>query len=145
MNGTQDKSEKVQHNGNIIAIIVWKGAISEGIEFFTPEDYPFQLGKMVHEKGSHIKPHVHRPSQRTIHTTQEMVRVDFGLVEVDFYTDDGKLITTRKLSEGDTVLFATGGHGFRFLEKSGLTEVKQGPYSGRDDDKEEIKVDNEKG
>lgn len=128
-------AEKVEHSGRVMAIVLRKGLEIEGIKFFTPDSYPFQLGVMVHEAGGEIKPHVHKPARRVINETQEMIRVDFGKVDVDFYTDDGEKVRTVRLSEGDTILFVSGGHGFRFPEKARMTEVKQGPYGGKDEDK----------
>jgi hypothetical protein len=36
------------------------------------------------------------------------------------------------------VIFLDGGHGFEVLEDTKLIEVKQGPYPGKDKDKELI-------
>ena len=37
------------------------------------------------------------------------------------------------MKKGDTILLATGGHGFRALEEIEMIEVKQGPYVEHED------------
>ena len=37
------------------------------------------------------------------------------------------------LEQGDVILLADGGHGFKMLEDSEIIEIKQGPYSGDKD------------
>jgi len=133
-----DEAERIEHEGKVVAMVVRKGVEVDGLRFFTPEDYPFQLGVMVHEAGGEIRPHVHRPVKRVIKGTQEMIRVDYGKVDVDFYSDGGKKFKTVRLTEGDSILFVSGGHGFRFPEKTRLTEVKQGPFKGTDADKNKL-------
>jgi len=135
-----DGTERVEHEGRVMALVIRKGVDVEGPRFFTPPEYAMQLGVMVHEAGSEIRPHVHKPAERTIRETHEMVRVDYGRVDVDFYTESGEKLKTLRLGEGDTVLFVSGGHGFRFPEKTKMTEIKQGPYAGPDADKEILDV-----
>ena len=130
--------EVIEHNGKVMAMVVREGTDVQGIEFYTPESYPLQLGSMIHEAGGEIRPHIHLPSERVIKETHEVVRVDFRLVDVDLYTEEGEKFKTVRLSKGDTILFASGGHGFRFPERTKMTEVKQGPYSGKENDKELI-------
>ncbi len=49
---------------------------------------------------------------------------------VDMYDQDQALIAECGLGVGDVVVLIAGGHGFRMLEDTVLTEVKQGPYTG---------------
>jgi hypothetical protein len=42
------------------------------------------------------------------------------------------------LNSGDTILLASGGHGFEMLEDTEMLEIKQGPYSGVTNDKTHI-------
>jgi hypothetical protein len=131
-------TEKITSNGKVYAIIVRAGAKVEGLEFFTPEDYPFQLGVHSRAAGVELKPHVHTFKPKTINVAQEMLHVCKGRIEVKFYDDNKKHFATATLSAGDTVLFAAGGHGIKFLEETKIIEVKQGPYENRENDKEMI-------
>ena len=44
----------------------------------------------------------------------------------------------RELTSGDVLFLCSGGHGFKILESTEMIEVKQGPYSNREKDKEEF-------
>ena len=48
----------------------------------------------------------------------------------DFYDNNQVYIESRILNQGDVILLAYGGHGFKMLETSEIIEVKQGPYAG---------------
>jgi hypothetical protein len=128
--------EVVESNGRTFAIILRSEKQINGVEFYTPKEYPFQMGAHFRKKGETIKPHAHRFSQRTITTSQEMLHVDSGRVEVDIYDDERKKILETVLKTGDTILFVEGGHGFKFLEDTKIVEVKQGPYEGVEKDKD---------
>lgn len=129
---------RIEHDGKVLAIILKKDIEVETNKpkFFTPDEYPLQMGIMVHEAGSSIKPHMHKSVEKIIKQTQEMLRIDFGRVDIDFYSEAGDKFETITLEAGDTILFVSGGHGFRFQEKTKMTEIKQGPYGGVNVDKE---------
>ena len=57
-----------------------------------------------------------------------------GKLRVDFYDSGRNYIESRILLGGDTILLATGGHGFEALEEIEMIEVKQGPYAGDADE-----------
>lgn len=127
--------ERVKYGDRVIAIIVRKGLKTDGVKFFTPEDYPFQLGVHTRAKGMNVKPHLHREISRKISITQEMLHIAKGKVVVDFYVDTGEKIRSINLSEGDTILLSHGGHGIRILEDTKIIEIKQGPYPGTESEK----------
>jgi len=56
-----------------------------------------------------------------------------GKLRVDFYDNEKTYLESRMLGAGDTILLATGGHGFEVLEELVMLEVKQGPYAGEGD------------
>ena len=58
-----------------------------------------------------------------------------GKMKVSFYNDFSQKIDETVLTDGDLIVLLSGGHGFEFLEKTKMIEVKQGPYSGVDNDK----------
>ena len=88
---------------------------------------------MCHPVGKEIPPHVHNPAPREVQFTQEVLFIKRGKLRVDFYDDDHTYLESRILEAGDTILLATGGHGFEVLEETEMIEVKQGPYAGDQD------------
>ena len=125
--------EKIIHCEKLISVIIRANYKSDGINFFTPDDFSQQMAYMNRPKDFVIEPHVHNPVQRDIHFTQEVLFIRSGKVRVDYYDDDKNYLDSRILNEGDVVLLAYGGHGFEMLEDSEIIEVKQGPYAGEMD------------
>ena len=125
--------ERISHAGELMAIIV-RAAFSEpGISFFTPNELSQQLAYMRHPAGKVIQPHVHNPVPREVHFTQEVLFIRKGVLRVDFYDNQQNYLESRMLHGGDTILLATGGHGFEVIEEVEMIEVKQGPYAGEAD------------
>ena len=125
--------ENITHNNKLLSVIIRANYKSDGIEFFTPDDFSQQLAYMNRAKAYVIPPHVHNPVQRDVHFTQEVLVVKSGKVRVDYYDEDKIYLESRVLYQGDVVLLAYGGHGFEMLEDSEIIEVKQGPYAGEMD------------
>ena len=46
-----------------------------------------------------------------------------------------EILKSKTLTEGDIIIFFDGGHGIKFIEKSEIIEIKQGPYSDTNDKK----------
>jgi hypothetical protein len=120
-------------DGRVIAVILRTCYSSEGIKFFTPDDFSQQLGYMNRPQGYVISPHVHNPVAREVLYTKEVLFIKSGKVRVDFYDDDQTYLESRILQQGDVLLLAYGGHGFEMLEPTEMIEVKQGPYAGEAD------------
>lgn len=125
--------EKIVHNDILVSLIVRAGFSQPGISFFTPDVFSQQLAYMRHPTGKEIPPHVHNPVQREVHFTLEVLFIRKGKLRVDFYNDDREYLESRILEGGDTILLASGGHGFEVLEEVEMIEVKQGPYAGDQD------------
>lgn len=125
--------ESINHNGRMLALILRAGYRTEGIAFFTPNEFSQQLGYMNRKRGYVIPPHVHNPVAREVQYTKEVLFIRSGKVRVDFYDDDQGYLESRILETGDVVLLAFGGHGFEMIEDSEIIEVKQGPYCGEAD------------
>ena len=119
--------------GEILAIILRSEHKSEGIEFFTPDEFPQQLGYMFHKKGHKVKPHMHNKVERKVSYTFEVLFIKSGKVRVDFYNSNKTFLKSDILNSGDVILLAFGAHGFEMLEDAEMIEVKQGPYAGDDD------------
>jgi hypothetical protein len=125
--------ERISYSGRTYAVIVANGYRKPGIEFFTGDQAPLQLGAMQHPAGKIIAPHAHNAAPREIAFTHEVLFIRKGKLRVDFYDDDRVHMTSRVLGAGDVILLMEGGHGFEVLEDLEMIEVKQGPYAGEND------------
>tara|TARA_B100000902_G_C27010553_1_gene764564 strand:- start:133 stop:540 length:408 start_codon:yes stop_codon:yes gene_type:complete len=125
--------QHIVHEEETLAIILRNQYQKDGIEFFTPDEFPQQLGYMKHKKGHKIKPHLHNKIERKVNFTFEVLFIKSGIVKVNFYDLNKEFIKSDILNKGDVILLAFGGHGFEVMEDSEMIEVKQGPYAGDDD------------
>jgi hypothetical protein len=119
--------------GELLAMILRRSFRGGKYNFFTPDDFPLQMGTSFYAAGELIQPHVHLAHVRTIESVNEFLLVQSGRLELTLYTKDRDPVTTVELQAGDALLLTSGGHGFRVLEPTQLIEVKQGPYLGMDD------------
>lgn len=115
------------------AIILRREYRSDGINFFTPDNFSQQLGYMRRPKGYVIEPHIHNEVIREVHFTKEVILIKSGKVRIDFFDDNQEYIESKILTDGDIALLAFGGHGFEMLDDSEIVEIKQGPYAGDSD------------
>lgn len=115
------------------AIVIRKSAKVEGIEFFTPESSPQQIGLMSRPAGHVVKAHIHNPVIRTISNTQEVLIIRNGTCSVKIYDESLFFLKEIKLVTGDAILLARGGHEISMNSDCEILEVKQGPYSVVDD------------
>ena len=125
--------EQIQHDKQLISIIIRANYKSKDIEFFTPSDFSQQLAYMNRKKDYVIPPHVHNAINRKVSYTQEVLFIKSGKVRVDYFSNDKNYLKSRILNQGDVVLLSGGGHGFYMCEDSEIIEVKQGPYAGDQD------------
>lgn len=125
--------EHITYDNILLAIIIRSSFNEAGVTFFTSNNMSQQLAYMKHPHGKIIQPHVHNPVPREVLYTQEVLFIKSGKLQVDFYDKKQKYIKSRILMEGDIILLATGGHGFKVLEEVQMIEVKQGPYAGDQD------------
>jgi hypothetical protein len=125
--------ERIVANDCILAYIIRAELQPAKTTFLTPENLSFQAGFIVYPASSEIARHLHKPIRRELSGTSEVLVVKKGRCEVDFFTDQKKLVATRELKAGDVLLLVGGGHGFRLLEDTVFLEIKQGPYTGLDE------------
>ena len=121
--------EKIIINGKLLAIILRADFKKQGLEFFTPDEYPQQMAYMSRPKGHVITPHIHKQFLKRIKLTQEVLFIRSGKVKVDFYDEKRCYVKTKIVKRGDIVFLAFGGHGFKFLQDGEMVEIKQGPYN----------------
>lgn len=121
--------EYVQKDGVLLAVVVPPGLI-EGAEsrFVTEPHHFFQCGVLSWSAGRIVEPHWHPPRTRIVGATQEALFVRRGEIRVEFYDDERRYVTFRRIRAGSVLLLLSGGHGMRALVDSEVIEVKQGPY-----------------
>ena len=126
-------TEHIEHiawNGKPLAYIIRAEMNPQKTTFLTPPEFKQQVGFVVYPAGGEIQRHVHRPLERHLVGTSEVLIVRRGRCEIDVYNDERQLVAVRELGQGDIMLMVAGGHGFRMLENTVFLEVKQGPYTG---------------
>ncbi len=129
--------KKIIHNNVIYAIIIAKKYSKKGIKFFTPNNFSQQLGYINYKKGHEIVPHYHKKVTKIVKQTNEVLFIKKGKIRIDFFEGriKKKYFGSKILKEGDTILIANGGHGFKVLENCEMIEVKQGPFLNTENDK----------
>jgi hypothetical protein len=127
--------EVIEHGGTKYAEIIWAGERVETTRFFSPPESSFQFGLLAHEAGYQEEPHYHKAVPRTIDDLQQMFVVQRGVVDVQLYTDDGRLHREVRLGAGDAIVLVHGTHAIRVVEDMQCLSVKQGPFLGDEEDK----------
>lgn len=125
--------ETIEWDGRPLAFVLRAGDEPDATAWITPPELELQLGQVVGRAGDEVTRHAHRPVERRLTRTAEVVVVQQGRCLLDLYAPDHELVATRELVAGDAVLLVAGGHGFRMLDDTRLLDVKQGPYAGADD------------
>ena len=137
MNNIIIKDHNDVENGQekILAIHIKDAFDTSGASFFTPNSFPFQLGMHIRPKGTLIDPHQHIPFQELTNLpAKEFIYLVKGKLEVTLYNKKIKH-SVIIMHAGDALLLNCG-HKVVFLEDCKMLELKQGPYRGRDIEKE---------
>ena len=122
--------ERIEHNGELLAIIVRGEYAPDKTEFITPDTFKQQVGFIVYDKDKDIEPHIHHEMPRSLKGTSEVLILKKGRVRVDFYSQGKDYRESRELFPDDILVLVSGGHGFHFYEEAVFLEIKQGPYIG---------------
>src|SRR5262245_30793430 len=130
---TAELVERIFWNGACLAYVIRGDYLPNKTTFLTPSEYKQQVGYVVYPTGGEIQRHVHRPLERHLIGTSEVLIIRQGRCKIDIYNNQRELVATRELWQGDIMLMVDGGHGFRMLEDTVFLEVKQGPYTGIDE------------
>lgn len=105
----------------------------EGVNFLTPDEFQQQIGILKLPEGHRFQPHIHNKIKRKIFYTYETLVIRKGKLRVDFYDTEQNYLFSDVVTEGDILMLAEGGHGFKVLEEIDFVEVKQGPFLGEKD------------
>jgi hypothetical protein len=127
--------ETIEFNGVKFAQIIWADTRASQTTFFSPPESSFQFGLLAHEAGFIEPPHFHREVRREISDLQQMFVVQRGVVAVQLYSGDKKLLREVVLKAGDGIVLIHGIHAIKVLEDMQCLSVKQGPFLGTEKDK----------
>ncbi len=125
--------EIISAAGRPLTYIIRGGQLPDRTTFLTPPEFKQQVGYVAYPAGGEIARHAHRPLERHMVGTSEVLFVLKGHAWIDVYDDDHVLVASRELRQGDVMLMVGGGHGFRIVEDTVFMEIKQGPYAGVDE------------
>ena len=125
----QKTIECIENKGTLFALIVRNNCIADRTTFYTEDNFNFQLGHIIYGKGSTIPRHIHKPVERSISGTNEVLVVQKGSCQAKIYNSEREFIASTVLEVGDVILLNGGGHEFIAIEDLQLLEIKQGPYS----------------
>ena len=127
---------EIRNRKTLYALIIKKKRkfIKKGVDFLTKDKDLLQLGFINHKKNHHIKSHIHLKKPRVINYCTEVLLIEKGKVKIKFFDNKNSDIKKDKiLNKGDIIILFQGGHGFKFLKKTQIIEIKQGPYvEGKD-------------
>jgi hypothetical protein len=132
--------EIFEHKGVRYAEVIRAESKVEITKFFSPPESSFQFGLLAHGAGFVEPPHYHKEFERTIKDLQQMFVVQRGVVDVDLYDDEGKMIETVRLKQGDAIVLIHGVHAIKVIEDMQCISVKQGPFLGAENDKIMVSV-----
>jgi hypothetical protein len=133
--------EVVEHDDITYAEVIRADLRVEQTKFFSPPESSFQFGLLAHEAGYREPAHYHKSFERRIDDLQQMFVVQRGVVEVELYTDDGRLFRVITLRAGDAIVLIRGVHAIHVIEDFQALSVKQGPFFGDEVDKVEVVVE----
>jgi hypothetical protein len=95
--------EHITWNGQPLCYIVRAGLNPEQTTFLTPPEFKQQVGYIVYLAGGEIARHFHRPLERHLVGTSEVLMVKKGRCLIDIYNDDRELVAARELPAGDVL------------------------------------------
>ena len=125
--------EVIKSKGLLLGMIIRSSEGKEGVNFLTPDEFQQQIGILKVPEGHRFQPHIHNKIKRKIFYTYETLVIRKGKLRVDFYDTEQNYLFSDVVTEGDILMLAEGGHGFKVLEEIDFVEVKQGPFLGEKD------------
>ncbi len=134
----------IKYKKKTLALIINYKKNNKRIYFPTPKYFTQQVGFINQKKNTHISPHTHTKFLRKIYKTSEVLIVKKGKFRVDFYKNLNEYLFSKIIKKNTIIILNEGSHGFKFLEKTELIEIKQGPFSYKIDKKRFNPIDEKK-
>lgn len=133
--------EVYEHDGVMYAEVIRADLRVDSTRFFSSPESSFQFGLLAHEAGYREPAHYHKACERRIDDLQQMFVVQRGVVDVELYSDDRRLLRVVRLNPGDAIVLVHGVHSIHVIEDFQALSVKQGPFLGDEVDKVEVVVE----
>ncbi len=112
-----------------IATIIRNQFSPNNLEFLTSEIEPLQVA--THHYSSKKIGRVHGPHKKKsviITKMHKFLYIKSGKVKVTFFNSKHKVISSKILKSGDSIVVTNIAHKFDFFPNSRAIEIKQGPY-----------------
>lgn len=111
-------------------------AWGEGLNFFSVDEEFVQVGTWGYGAGKSLHAHVHKPVERKVGWTQEVLYIRKGRLQANIYDSSDCLAAELIVSAGDILILLYGGHSYQILEDgTQVLEFKNGPYPGAEADR----------
>ena len=104
-------------SGATLAMVIRSGYRANKYNFFTPNEYPLQLGLNFYSASEQIQPHIHPDQTKQIHQMLECLLIRKGHIVMHLFDREKNFVQDVDLFSGDIVLQVTGGHGFKVLRR----------------------------
>jgi len=105
----------------------------------SPENEFIQVSARKLQNNTIVNPHKHKTILRESNITQEVWIVIKGKLSADIFDIDNNILYSTILTDGDCITLYRGGHSLHSKEDGTIFyEIKNGPYYGYENDKENI-------
>lgn len=126
-------------NGLLLCSMIQKKDIVEQRTSLSSENDLLQVAVKKLNCGNITSAHKHKLKERITTGTQETWIVLQGKIKANIFNTEDTFIQSIDLIEGDIIVFFSGGHELITLENDTLfCEIKNGPYYGINEDKQNI-------
>lgn len=132
------RQEWVGDNDRLLAVRLSFDNDDDGRENGTANHEILQAAMIANhgEQPDVYSAHRHKLQLRETIGTAEAWVVIGGKVSVSIFDNSSQHIDTAILYVGDVFIAFSGGHGYRVFPGARVVEIKNGPYNGREADKE---------
>jgi len=132
--------QEIRDNGVLLAVYGNCDLMPPGQFFWEGQESPIQWGTQNLDVGKEVQPHVHKMRDRCFRSkTIEAFIVLSGRLQADLYNLARERVLRLVLEPGSFLITYDGGHGFKSLgDSTKFLEVKLGPFTSVEDDKEKF-------
>ena len=128
-----------KQNEILLCSMIQKKDIVEQRTSLSSEHDLLQVAVKKLNYGNNVAAHKHKLKERITTGTQETWIVLQGKIKANIFNTEDTFIQSVDLIEGDIIVFFAGGHELITLENDTLfCEIKNGPYYGINEDKQNI-------
>jgi cupin fold WbuC family metalloprotein len=129
---------KVEPNKLISSVISLEDIMSYRTDV-SPESEFLQVSARNLNNGVFVKAHKHKNIIRETNITQEAWIVHRGKIKAMIYDIDKNFLEEVTINDGGCIVLYNGGHSLTSMEENTIFyEIKNGPYFGYENDKEDI-------